>query len=101
VAQAAWACGRACVPISPGISLVRSSAEVQITYLTRLGAGAGVYRASLRYVSGKDVFSAIKVCLFSAICVKAGLQCCAVSRAAHQQLATKAATAACFATLGL
>lgn len=60
-----------------------------------------MYRASLIYVSGKDVFSPIKVCLSSAIKVKAGLQCCAVTQAAHQQLVNKPATAACFPTLVL
>lgn len=74
--------------MSAGIFLIQSSTEVQITCLNGMGAGGGVYRASLRYVSGNDVFSAVKVCLFSAIQVKAGLQCRAITQAAHQQLVT-------------
>lgn len=55
--------------------------------------GARVYTASLQ-----DVFSAIQVCLFSVIRVKADLQYCAIIQPAHQQLITKPATASCFST---
>lgn len=98
----AWACSGACIPISAGIYLVQSSAGVQISCLNQVGARARVYRASLRYILGKAVFPVIQVCLFSAIQVKAGLQCCAVMQTAHQQLVTpKPASAASFSTLAL